>query len=216
MFEFNVKTEFEDNFSTKSAISRQDLHCPTQQSGEGMMKLKEHTAKNLALALFGTVTAVAQEAFTNVLFPTGITAGQTHRVPGGRAKLSGVTLVDNAGTAFGAGEAIIDPLYGTVKFVNITGKTQPFKISGTAGVSERVAILTKRVTEKFIRFHGINIADGDKPCIAEIYRASLEPAEKAQLKGQGKAEYSLKFTMLDDATKPESEDYGRYANYALL
>jgi hypothetical protein len=160
---------------------------------------------------------------TGRAFPSGIIAGDTYQVPGAPVDLSAVVIKDSAGsprTLVAGTDYTLDAKYGLVTFKasGIAGSTQPFKVDFTSASSEQVAALTQATVEKFLFFRGINIADGGKPVICEIYRAQLNPASKLPLKQTQNeaAMFEINFSMLDDSTKAEDSDTGRYLRYRIL
>jgi hypothetical protein len=218
-FEISVTCDYADNFQTRTPISTQDLHVVKKMTATAEMKVKAATLANIARAMYGQEVDDAGGSFSAVAFPAGILAGETHRVPGGRVNLSGVSIVDSAGTPATLVEGThytIDLTYGRVKFINVTGKTQPFKISGTEGASKSVIFMTQRSQEKALFLDAVNIADDDQPVIVEIYRGALEAADKLSLKTEEAAEMTFKVVLLGDATKENDDVLGQYGRYREL
>lgn len=220
-FEISVQVDFAENFNTKKAISVQDLHVAIKQTGTLRLVLKEASVENLALATFGEVVDETNGAFTAVAFPTGIVAGETYQIPGGRAKVSGCSIVDSAGipVTVTSSKYEVDEDFGTVKFLNVTGYTQPFKIAGTEAAGKKsIALLTKRSQELFIMFKGVNIgtSDGDTNELWELYRVALGPASKLTGKGDEVALYELEGRLLADSDKGDDPDFGSFGRRRLL
>jgi hypothetical protein len=218
-FEISVQVDFAENFDTSKAISRQDLHVAIKQNGTLRFVLKEGTAENLALALFGESVAETDGAFTGVAFPTGIVVGEIHQIPGGRAKVSGVTIVDSAATPATVTNTkySVDTDFGTVKFLDVTGYTQPFKIAGTEAVGKKsIALLTMRSQELFIMFKGTNIANNDAKELWELYRVALGPASKLTGKGDEVAMFEFEGKLLADQEKGDDPDFGSFGRRRLL
>jgi hypothetical protein len=221
MFEFNVGAEYVDNFETSSGLNRQDAHILLRQTAELSLVMKEPTADNLSLALYGEKVSVTGASLTNQLFPTGIVAGEVRRVPGGYMNLSAVTIRDSAGspaTLIANTDYVLDAMFGTVEFraSGVTGKTQPFKIDFTYASTTEVALCKKRSAEKWVLFKGINIADGDKKFAVEFYRAAFEPATKLPMKTNEIAEFEIRAAILNDSTKTESGSLGKFGRYRIL
>jgi hypothetical protein len=218
-FEVSVDVTFADNFNTKKAISRQDLHVATRQTAKVRIVAKEATMENLALALFGEVVEGAGGNFSAVAFPSGIQAGGTYIIPGNRTRVSSIVITDSAVAPATVDEDDyeVDLVHGTVKFLNVTGYTQPFKIAGTEAADQKsVGLLKKRSQEKFIIFKGVNIADDDAPMQVGLYRVALGPAQKIPYKGEEAAMYELEGNVLSDDEKDEDADLGTFGYHRDL
>ncbi|HEY0101369.1 MAG TPA: hypothetical protein VGB76_20765 [Pyrinomonadaceae bacterium] len=221
LISIEVTKDYAENFATSGEENVQDAHVPTKRTVKASITLKEASAKNLELILHGKKTANSGGSVTNQAFPSGIVAGETHRLPGFAGIASSIAITDSAGSPVTLVEGTnytVDADYGDVKFILVTGFTQPFKAAFTNAASTRVSILSKRVSNKFLRFKGINIGNnsGKKKMLAELYDCSLMPAKKVDLKGDEHATYEVEIVLLADSTKAESEELGRYGNVLLL
>jgi hypothetical protein len=221
MISLEVSKEYKSNFSTRGPVNEKDAHVPVSQEVKGTLTLKETTAKNLELILHGTKTANAGGAVANQPFPAGIVAGESHRLPGFAGVASALTIKDSNGAGTNLVEGTnytVDLKYGRVKFINVTGFTQPFKASFTNAASTRNSILTKRVVNKFIRFEGLNIGNNEGPVrfLDEYYNCTLMPASKVEGKGEDFATYEIAFELLADRTKDDDPELGRFGNRLTL
>jgi hypothetical protein len=222
MISIEISKEFKSNQTSRYEINHVDAHVPVSQEVKGSLTIKEATALNLERILHGTKTAEAGGALTAQAFPTGIVAGEKHRLPGFAGIASALTIVDSAvGPATLALNTnyTVDLNYGIVTFVNVTGFTQPFKASYTNAAATRNSILTKRVINKYLRLNGINIGnnDGARKFVAELYDCTLMPASKVGLKGEDFEAYEIAFVALADPNKSATDtEFGQYGNYLAL
>jgi hypothetical protein len=210
-----VTKEYKSNFATRNEVNEKDAHVPVSQEVKGTITLKERTAKNLQYILHGTKTAKAGGSVTAQAFPSGIVAGEEHRLPGFTGIASSLVITDSNGTPATLVEGTnytVDLKYGRVKFILVSGFTQPFEAAFTNAASTRNSILTKRVVNKFVRFEGINIGnnDGARAFLEELYDCTLMPAQKLDEKGEDFSTYELAFECLADPTKDYTEELGRY------
>jgi hypothetical protein len=221
MISVEVTKEYKSNTSTRNELNEKDAHVPVSQEVKGTLTLKESTAKNLELILHGTKTANAGGSVTAQAFPSGIVAGEEHLLPGFSGIVSALSIVDSAGTpttlVLGTNYTV-DLNYGRVKFILVTGFTQPFKASFTNAASTRNSILTKRVVNKRLRLEGINIGnnDGARKFIDEFYSVTLMPAKKIEPKSEDYATYELEFECISDPTKASDTEFGKYGNRLTL
>lgn len=217
--EISVDVEYAEDSDTKRPISRKVLKVVKAASAKIRLVVKDHTSGNLALAFYGEEVEHAGGDFADVAFPAGIAAGETHFVPGNRTKLSDVEIVDSQGAPVTLVEGTdyeVDLTYGTVKFLAVAGKTQPFKISGTEGASTSVALLKKRSQEIFLYVKGINIGRDDAPFAAGLYRVQLGPAQKLSAKSDDYALLEFEGELLSDDEKDEDSSLGTYGYYRDL
>lgn|GEM_PF-6776627 len=220
--EITVDTEYLDNFTNNSPVSEQDLHVPVKRTAKGSLTLKEASAENLALALHGEVIDETSGAFSAAAFPIGIAAGETHLLPGHRTKVSSLVITDSAGspaTLVAGTDYVADLVNGTVKFLIVTGRTQPFKAAGSEATGKKsIAILkSQKVTNKFIRVQGVNIADEEKAVVVDIFCVSLMPAKKVGLGNKAELSmYEIEMTLLADPKKAIDAQMGRFGQYRLL
>lgn len=215
--EMALETKYIENFDNDNAISTQDLSVAHQVAGTIKFSVKKVSEKIHELALFGDAVTESGGDFAAIAFPSGIQAGETWRVPGNRANLSDIVMVDSTpvtplamvlGTNY-----TIDLVNGTVTFLTITSKVQPFKISGNELESQvSIPLLNRRTQELYIICEGINIADQDDPVITDFYRVTVGPATKMLLKGSGEEPQMLEFEgkLLKDGTKSATGPLGQF------
>lgn len=222
LISLEISKDYKSNFSTRKALNQKDAHVPVSQEVKGTLTLKETTAKNLELILHGTKTENAGGAVVDQPFAAGIVAGESHRLPGFAGIASALVIKDSAGggaatLALGTNYTV-DLKFGRVKFINVSGFTQPFKASFTNAASVRTSILTKRVINKFIRFEGINIGNNEGPVyfLDEYYNCTLMPASKVEGKGEDFATYEIAFELLADNTKEDDPELGQFGNRLTL
>src|ERR1041385_5746476 len=82
MISIEVSKDYKSNQTSRYAINHVDAHVPVLQEVKGTLSFKEVVANNLERFFHGTKTAKAGGPVTAQAFPTGIAAGETHRLPG--------------------------------------------------------------------------------------------------------------------------------------
>lgn len=222
MISYEITKEYKSNFSSRNAVNEKDAHVPVSQEVKGTISLKEPTAQNLQLILHGKKTALAGGSVTAQAFPAGVQAGESYRLPGFAGIASALTIVDSAGTpvplVLGTNYTV-DLNYGRVKFLLVSGFTQPFKASYTNAAATRNSILTQRVVNKFVRLEGLNIGNNDGPrkFVDELYSVTLMPATKVEGKGGDDfATYEMAFECVVNPQAALDEEFGRYGNRLTL
>jgi hypothetical protein len=223
MISYEIEKEYKENYSTRNELNELDAKVPVRQSVKGTISCKETTAQNLELYLHGKKTVLAGGPVTGQNFPAGVQAGESYQLPGFAGKVSALTIKDSAG---GGGASLVlgthytvDLTYGRVKFLDVTGFTQPFKASFTNAAATRNSILTKRAVNKRLRLEGINVGnnDGARRFVDELYNVTVEPAKKIDAKGGDEyANYEMAFTCVVDPKASPDEEFGRYGNRLTL
>jgi hypothetical protein len=219
---YEITKEYKENYSSRNEVDEMDANVPVKQSVKGSIACKEATAQNLELYFHGKKTVLAGGSVTGQNFPAGVQAGETYRLPGFTGIVSSLVIKDSAG----GGGATVDPSKyvadlkgGTVKFLDVSGFTQPFKASFTNAPSTRNSLLTRRAVNKFLRIVGINIGnnDGARRFVDELYNVTLMPAKKIEGKGGDDfATYEMDFTCLVNPNAELDEEFGRYGNRLTL
>lgn len=215
--------ELVENVSKRTSIASKDIKATRLITLTGSLTVKTHTKEMLAMGLYGNVEAITGGAFADVPFEdTTIVNDQIVPLPGDRTHVSSLVIKDNTGSpitlTLDTDYEIVDADAGLVKFLDISGHTQPYEASGTEAAGSAVGLLTQRVFEKWLRFKGINIVDDDKVCIVDLYRVQLEPISEWRLLNDGDAVnmYEIPFEALVDSTKAVDATYGRHGRYREL
>lgn len=214
-------TEKVEHTSKRQSLSAKDLSVVSMMSGNGKMVCSVHSTDLLKVYLFGTTATVVGGAFiaANAIFPTGVSVGDRLPIPGGRKNISSLVIKDSAGSpatlTLNTHYQIEDADAGIIKFLNLAAFTQPFTAAGAEGAGSAVGLLTQRVYERYLRFKGINLADGDKSCIIDLYKIQIEPAKEWTLLSSGNEpnKYEIGFELLKDTTKAISATLGQYGDY---
>jgi hypothetical protein len=214
--EMTIEEQRAENYATGGTLNEKDLSVTVVVDVKGALTVKEAGGDRLSLAVFGSKSEEAGGPVVAQAFPAGIAEGEKHFLPGRPLGVSALTIVDSAGSPETLEEGTdytADLDFGTVKFLNVDGFTQPFKASYTKSATENVAIATTVTPEKFFFMRGKNLANEEKAVVVEMYRTRFGPAKKVTLKTADKKEvsafeYDLEF--LADPTKPRDPVLGRY------
>lgn len=193
---------------------------------KGTLTLMSNKLKALALQLSGSAVEVTDTAavYTNEAFPSGVAAGETRPIPGGRTHLSAFVLKDSTpvtplvptvGTHY-----TVDLDAGLVFFTSLGAFVQPFMSNGTQKANiDAVGIMTALNQELALRFKGINILNDSKYEIMDLWKIRFDPASTWNIKGDGDTDSpaELAFTAMALATAPITNlgQFGRYVGDSL-
>lgn len=215
--------ELVENVSKRTSVASKDIKATRMISLTGSLTVKSHTKEILAMGLYGNVAAVAGGTFTDEAFDdTTIVNDQIVPLPNDITHASSIVIKDSTGSpitlTLDTDYEIVDADAGLIKFLDISGHTQPYVVSGSEAAGNAVGLLTQRVFEKWMRFKGINIVDDDKVCIVDLYRMQMEPISEWKLLNDGDAVnmYEIPFEALVDTTKAIDATFGRHGRYREL
>jgi hypothetical protein len=188
-----------------------DLRLTTQTKATLSMTMENFNAANLAVALRGTATTVAG----------GTVTGEAHQViPGGVAPLDHMNVsavtVTGAGTAYvddittpdwghkinlDAGSVLVrDTNAGTNGLVSIT-------VNYTYGEQYQVEALNVGMQEKYLRFEGLNTADGDASVVIEVFKFSVDPLKELSMISDTVQQFVLEGNVLADQLRTTGSKY---------
>lgn len=205
--------------SKRQSMKVKDLSVAVMAGITGTLKFTTATADALKQALFGAKAAVGAGTITAVSLGT-VVAGQWYKIPGDYRDITLTFIKDSNGspvTLVNGTDYIIDLAAGMVKCVLATG-TMPWLVTGTSGAGTGVGLLNERKFEKWLRFKGINVADGDNSVTMDLYKIQIDPTKALQLIGSGNepTTFELEFECLKDTTKSSSATFGQMGDIKIL
>lgn len=219
----SIEREVVEHVSKRTSIASKDLKVSRLMTMSGTLNVSTHSKEMLALYLYGNVAADAGGSFTDVAFAdTTIVNNQIVPLPNDITHASSIVIKDSTGSpitlTLDTDYSIVDADAGLIKFLDISGHTQPYLASGTEGAGSSVGLLTQRVYEKWFRFKGINIANEDAVVVVDLYRVQFNPASQWQLLNDGSDvnSYEIEFEALVDTTKAVDATLGRHGRYREL
>lgn len=214
-----IATEKLVHKSKRRSMRLMDLSVPIEQMITGVIKFATINTDTLKQALFGAKAAVGAGTLTGVSLGT-VEAGKWYKIPGDYRDITLTFIKDSTGspiTLVKGTDYDIDLSAGMVKCILATG-TMPWLVTGTAGAGTGVGIGNERKFEKWLRFKGINVADGDRSITADLYRIQIDPAKTLQLMGSGNEVTGLEieFACLNDGTKSPTATFGQQGDIKFL
>lgn len=219
--EISLTTEKVERVSKRDEVASKAVSFVKMVAATGKLVCSQHSMDLFKLYFFGTKSTVAGGAASGVAFvpASGIVQNAIVPFPGDRTNLSTFTsIVDSAGspaTLVQGTDYLVDNQAGVVKFLNVAGFTQPFKLNGTQDAGNQIGAFKVRTQELWLRHKAINIAESDNYGVLDAYRCMIDPAASWQLLSDGNEpqKYELSFEILKDTTKSASSDGGQYFRY---
>jgi len=216
-------SDFKPTFTTdvlehKESSSGQrlpDLRQIKSKAASITAKLDEYTKENLALGLYGTAVTTAGASVTAEVLPSALVVGNYARLK--YPEVSAVVVKDSAGSpatlTLGTHYEIASANHGTLKILNLAAFVQPFKVDYTYGAHDRVAMFLADPDELFVRFEGVNTADGNKPVLLELYRVLFDPLKELASISDDLGALDLSGSALYDATRVADTVLGQFGQF---
>lgn len=205
--------------SKRSSMRIKDLDVVVATSITGTLKVSTSNADMLKQALFGVKSTVAAGTITSVSLGT-LAAGDIVKIPGDYRDITLTFIKDSTGspiTLVNGTDYTIDLAAGMVKCLIATG-TMPWVITGSSGVGTGIGLLNERKGEKWLRFKGINVADGDNSVTMDLYKIQISPTKALQLVASGNEPtvLEIEFEALKDTTKSATATFGQMGDIKIL
>jgi hypothetical protein len=173
------------------------------------MTMESINDDNLALALYGTNAAVVGASISDEL----VTAYHDKWVSLAHIKVSAVVVGDDATPTTTYVEGVdyeLNAETGSIKVLStgtIVDLAVVFVDYDHAGYDQIEAIISSAAPERWIRFEGLNTADGDNPVVIDIYKASIQPLAELALINEELAEMAVEASALTDSTRAVGSQY---------
>lgn len=210
----NVETiEHKESYSGQRLT---DLQIIKSKDGEFSCTLEEISSENLELSLFGQTSQVNSGSVTGEALPTGIAAGDLRLLI--HQFVSAVTVTDSAGTPATLVEGThyrVHAAQGGIEFLSVTGFTQPFLVDYAYGAAKRTAMFKSAQPEVWLRFDGINTADGNRPVIVDLYRVAINPTKDLSLISDELQKFELSGKVLADVSKDGAGPLGQFGRIVM-
>lgn len=153
------------------------------------------------------VTAVTVGATTQITVPNNLTAGSKVSLRG----FTGADAGDLNGKTFTVssanGTSFVIPLVTTAKVITVAASTfatwdgMPATVSYTYVDQNLVNAMTESSQELYLRFEGLNTADGNNPVVVDVFKFSTDPLKELSLIGDGVGQFVLEGNVLADSLR---------------
>lgn len=155
----------------------EDVSLITAKKSNFVARVENFDVDALAFGLYGNKVTVAGAAITAEPLPSGLVVGD--EVATKQPKITSVVVKDSAGSPatlnLTTDYTIEDAIMGRLKIVSLGAYTQPFKVDYTYGARKDVGMFLNAAPERWLRYEGINLANGGSKVIFDLYKVQVDP-----------------------------------------
>jgi len=196
-----------------------DLQLIKTKKGEFSCTLEELVPVNLELALYGTTTQVAAGTVTGEALPNPVTPGSLYLLA--QQNVSSVVVRDSSATpqTLPSTQYTVNAKHGSIVINDATTGgpyTEPFTVDYAYGTAQSTAMFTQPLPERWVRFEGLNTADGNREVVIDLYRVAINPANELSVITDELLKFELSGQVLADTLKPAAGDLGQFGRIVLL
>jgi hypothetical protein len=220
----SLKTELVEHYESQSGQRTLDHRMVKQKSATVTLTIEEFTKENLALALYGHHVAGAAGTVD------AETVGGSAPVVGDRyflahPKVSNLVLQDSSVPPVRLNDGVdytADLDFGAVQFLRLddggtpsVAYAPPIKAGYGFGAVTAVGLFTQPLPERYLRFEGLNTAQGNARVLVELYRVAFDPLKELALISDELSRFELEGALLADPTKPWDAALGQFGRVLL-
>lgn len=215
----NFKTDVVNHKESFSGQQLTDLRLERSKDVEFVAALEDFTKENIALATRSARTVLGTTPVVDELSPTGLVAGDFFKTQFPR--ISAVVITDNLSAALvlGTHYEITSADHGTIKLLNVTGFTQPFKTDYSHLAADNIPFFTAARASLWFKFDGLNVASDTgtfSPVLVEMYKCSPDPLEQLLLIAEDVTQFTLKGSAQYDSLKANDATLGQFGRMVHL
>lgn len=206
------KVEHKESYSGQRALVRS---FPIGKSATIDMTLHQVDTDNLSLTLNGTTTSTTSGTVSAETLPADLDVGQ--QVSLANPGVSSVVITDSTGTplTLTAGtDYTVDADFGRITILNLGSYVQPFKAAYSYAARKAVGMFTTGQKNFALRYEGVNLAEGNAPVIADLYKLAPDPLAELALITTGNDVAGMQITggVLLDSSKPVGGALGQFGS----
>lgn len=215
----SLSVETLEHMESTSGQRLTDLQLIKTKKGEFACTLEELIAVNLGLALYGTTIEQTSGTVTSEVLPNPVTAGSLYLLA--KQNVSSVVVKDASATpkTLPAAQYGLNAKHGSLVINDTTTGgpfVEPFKVDYAYGAAKSTALFTQPLPERWVRFEGLNTADGNREVVIDLYRVAINPAKELSIITEELLKFELSGQVLADMSKPVGGDLGQFGRLVLL
>lgn len=189
-----------------------DLRLTREQQATVNMTLEDIQSQNLELMLQGTKTTVSTSSAVAEAGPASPGAGSLWKVK--NENISAVTVKKDGSAINLTTDYTFDAAFGLFTFVQ--AQTGAITFDYTWASRTQIPIFSAAITERYLRFQGLNTAYSSKKLMVEIYRIIFDPTQNMNLINDDIAQWQLQGSALYDSTREPTAALGPFGRVVYV
>lgn len=193
---------------------------------EGSLTFESFAVRNVALRYYGRQAVIDAGSITGETLSTRPLAADdliytAYQKVTSTSGVSSLVLTDSAtspATLTDTHYELVDPVLGKIRLKSVSALTQPIKAAYSYAEQIVIPILTDAVIREFaVRIEIRNTAQPSERLLMHLYRVQFDPDGMDELiQEKGVLGYKLKFTALQDPSKPVDAELGQWGYTKIL
>ncbi|OTG79410.1 hypothetical protein [Acinetobacter sp. ANC 4648] len=210
-FELEIGADVLEHQESTSGQRTTDFLMVKTTSVKFKGQLEEVNPENLEYILSGMKSEVATKTVTDESLGT-VKDGEEIQLDG--YNLTAVTFKAGA-TTVDPDKYIVDKVFGTVIFKDVTGLTDPILVSYTTGAVTHTTLASNFDKEYELFFKGVNTANGDSMAV-RLWRTKKSPETTFPLIHEDLGKYEISGQALSDVSKGTDATLGLYGHVVTI
>ena len=185
-----------------------DLRLTTETKSALSMTVENFIAANLADALRGSNTTIAGGTVTAL--PVKAYLGKVVALK--HLRVSNVVVHDGATPLTLGTDYFVNAEAGSLKFASVIAGVvdgDTLTVGYSYGSQVQVDALTEGAKELYMRFEGLNTAEGNVPVVVEVFKFLTDPLKELSLISDAIQQFTLEGSVLADSTKTTGSKFFR-------
>ena len=210
-FELEIGADLVEHQESTSGQRTTDFTMVKTTSVNFKGQLEEINPENLEYILSGMKSEVATKTVTDESLGT-VKAGEEIKLDG--YNLTQVSFKAGAAT-IATDKYVLDLVFGTVIFNDVTGLTDPILATYTTGAVTHTSLASDFEKEYELFFKGVNTATGDSMAV-RLWRTKKSPETTFPLIHEDLGQYEISGQALSDVSKGSDATLGLYGHVVTI
>lgn len=209
------ETEELEHKESRTGNRLTDKKIEIGRTAESTFLLEQWSKENIALALHGAQQAISGSTKADFIFTDATpVVGQIYSV--GYTGLTAVTVEDSLSAALVEGVNYeVNAEHGSIEVLDMGAFTGPLQSDFTYAAEDQIGIFNATPDEVMLRFEGLNMADGGKALVVDLYKVKTKPLSELLLIQKEFAQYEIVGELLLDSNRSSSAVLGQFGRIIL-
>ncbi|MDK4689698.1 hypothetical protein [Kingella negevensis] len=195
--ELAVEVEELSHKESHSGSRLKDFTLRKELAAKFKLTMEDFSTDNLAMAFAASVAVVPKGKVTDETSPTDLAVGDNWLLS--KQKIAKLVIKDSTSSPVTLQVGMhysVDETFGRVEIFDVSGLKLPLLATFEHEAADVLDLLVAKTDNYYLRFEGLNTADGNRPVLVEIFKASVPPAKMLSLINDELASFELEGDVL--------------------